>query len=296
MVDLSYALITPARNEAANLRRLAGSLQRQTSLPQAWIIVDDGSTDETLSFAQDLAGTCEWVTVLSSPGAETRAGPVDRGRGAGRDVIAFKAGLAHVADSVDVVVKLDADVTVEPDFFARMLSAFEAEPRLGIASGICHEFEAGEWRARHVTEGHVRGATRAYRRRCLSDVSPLEERLGWDGVDWLKARSLGWTTKSLTDLPFRHYRAMGQRDGAVRGWVGRGEAAHYIGYRPSYLAVRALYHARRDPRALAMIAGYLRALAQRKPRCDDPGVRAVLRDMQSFRKLGSRFSEARGRA
>jgi glycosyltransferase involved in cell wall biosynthesis len=294
--DLSYALVTPARNETRNLRRLANCLRQQTHSPTAWVIVDDGSTDDTLLAAASLAEEHDWVTVLSSPGAITHEGPLDRGRGVGRDVIAFKAGLANLSVPVDIVLKLDADVSVEPDFFERMLAAFAVDESLGIASGTCYEFEGGEWHPQHVTAGHVRGATRAYRWSCLEDVSPLEERLGWDGIDWLKARSLGWTTKSLADLPFRHHRPMGKRDGLLRAWVGRGEAAYFIGYRFSYMTIRALYHSRRDPRAIAMLLGYVAAWACRRPRCGDPGVRTVLRELQSLRRLGSRFREAKGRA
>ena len=35
-----------------------------------------------------------------------------------------------------------------------------------------------------------------------------------------------------------------------------GRASWYMGYRPSYLALRALYRARREPAALAMLWGY----------------------------------------
>ena len=52
---LSYALITPARDEAENLPRLAASIQAQDVAPDAWVIVDNGSTDGTLEIASELA-------------------------------------------------------------------------------------------------------------------------------------------------------------------------------------------------------------------------------------------------
>ena len=69
--------------------------------------------------------------------------------------------------SPEIIVKLDADVSFESDYFEQLLAAFESEPRLGIASGVCYELERGVWTARHVTGDHVRGATRAYRKACL---------------------------------------------------------------------------------------------------------------------------------
>jgi hypothetical protein len=53
-----------------------------------------------------------------------------------------------------------------------------------------------------------------------------------------------------------------------------------MGYRPSYLAIRAVYRARREPAALAMIWGYLAAAATRAPRCPDQRVIRVLRERQ----------------
>ncbi|MDX6410608.1 MAG: hypothetical protein QOE91_124, partial [Gaiellaceae bacterium] len=42
-----YTVVTPVRNEADNLVRLAQCLLEQTRRPRAWMIVDTGSDDET---------------------------------------------------------------------------------------------------------------------------------------------------------------------------------------------------------------------------------------------------------
>jgi hypothetical protein len=214
----------------------------------------------------------------------------------GRDVIAFTAGVTALAEAPDVVVKLDADVSFEPDFFARLLDAFEADPRLGIASGVCWELEAGEWRPVHVSRSHVRGATRAYRWRCYEEVGPLVQRLGWDGIDEVKAAIRGWTTGSIAGLPFLHHRAMGERDGSRRAWATQGQTAHFLGYRFSYLMLRTLHRARSDHDALAMLGGYLGCALRREPRYDDLAVRAHLRGQQNLRQVPLRVREALGRA
>lgn len=295
MSQLRYAVVTPARNEADNLRRLAACFATQTVKPARWIIVDDGSSDDTPAVAARIARDHAWASALPSPGALTRTGPLGSGRRAGRDVIAFTAGIATLSEAPDVVVKVDADVSFEPDYFERLLGEFASDPALGIASGTCYEIENGSWQARHVTRVHVRGASRAYRWSCFTDVSPLEERLGWDGIDEIKANVRGWTTKTIPGLAFRHHRSVGERDGARRAWSAQGDTAHYMGYRVSYLVLRALHHARREPAALAMVGGYLRAALRRAPRCGDASVRAYLRRYQSPRELGLRLQEALGR-
>ena len=189
---LSYAVVTPARNEAENLGRLAECLAAQTVPPQAWIIVDNGSNDDTVLLARSLRQRHGWVRVecLSSPDPMARGGPIVR---------AFHWGLKFVGHP-DVIVKLDADVSFERDFFERLLHEFESDSGLGIAGGVCLEQIRGRWVQQHVTRSHVRGATRAYRSRCLDEILPLEERMGWDGVDELKAGVRGWSVRSIPDL------------------------------------------------------------------------------------------------
>jgi biofilm PGA synthesis N-glycosyltransferase PgaC len=286
---LSYAAITPARDEAASLRRLGASLLAQTVQPREWIVVDNGSTDATAAVMAGLRAQRPWIRWMSIP----VDGPMQPGAPIVR---AFHAGLEMLDERVDVVVKLDADVSMEPDYFARLLAAFEAEPMLGIASGTCLEDRDGTWQPTHVTGGHVRGAVRAYRWSCLPEILPLEERLGWDGLDELKAATRGWRTGILPGLAFFHHRPVGARDGARPSrWVAEGEGAHYMGYRWSYLVLRSLHHARRDPAALAMIWGYVRSALRREPVYPDSDVRAYLREQQRLRAIPARALEALGR-
>jgi glycosyltransferase involved in cell wall biosynthesis len=284
---LSYAVITPVWNEAANLGRLAACLKAQSAEPRAWLIVDTGSTDPTLELARDLAEETPWIHVLTvAEQAQARGGPVVR---------ALNRGIESLGpDLPDVVVKLDADLDFESTYFASLLDAFAANPQLGMASGVCFELENGEWVARHGTRSHVWGASRAYRRACLADVVPLEERQGWDEIDAIKAQLHGWEVGTLADVPFRHLRAEGRRDGGRKRWADQGDTAHYMGYRFSYLLMRTAFKARRDPAAVTMVWGYLRAVATRAPVLPDPDARAYLRRTQRLRELGARAREARG--
>lgn len=286
--SLEYALVTPARNELQNLTRLASSVVAQRPLPAAWVIVDDGSTDGTRSLAERLAEEHSWIRVVAVPGEheQIRGAPIVR---------AVHAGLEELDPWPDVVVKLDADVSFATDHFARLLASFAADPRLGIASSLCLEQTSGLWRPTYSTRSHARGAVRAYRRECLKEVLPLEERLGWDGIDELRAAVRGWRTATIFDVAFYHHRNVGQREAAYARWRRQGETAHYMGYRPSYLVVRALYRALREPSALAMVHGYWAAAVRCSPRYHDREVREFLRREQSLRRLPRRAREALGR-
>jgi poly-beta-1,6-N-acetyl-D-glucosamine synthase len=286
---LSYVAITAARNEAENLPRIASCLCAQTALPLRWLIIDNGSTDDTAAVAESLARTNDWIRVVRTAGT---AHPV---RG-GAVVRAFHAGLDALDVSPDVVVKLDADVSMAPAYFERLLAAFGSDPKLGMASGAELVEEDGVWTMRHQARASVVwGPARAYRLSCLLDVLPLEERMGWDAIDEFKANVRGWRTGTLHGLEYRHHRLEGERDGArLRFWATEGSAAFFMGYRPSYLVCRSLFRALREPTALAMLTGYVGAAIRREDRLSDQSAVEYLRSQQRLRTLWLRSREVRG--
>jgi hypothetical protein len=289
MTGLHYAVITPVRDEEDNLRRLAPVLIGQTCLASAWIVVvDDASHDGSAAFVAALAREHTFVRLVRIAGeaGTVRGAPIVR---------SFLTGVDALHVKPEVIVKVDADVTMKPDYFARLLAAFEADQGLGIASGSAYEKRGGVWRQRHMTRASVWGACRAYRAQCLDEVSPLEQRMGWDSIDEFRANVRGWHTKTFLDLPFRHHRAEGVRDGSrVRAWSAQGRLAHYLGYRPSYLLGRAVYRSIRDPAALAMLPAYFTAVVSREPRCADTKAVDHLRRQQLLRQLPDRAREALG--
>jgi glycosyltransferase involved in cell wall biosynthesis len=279
---LRYAVVTPARDEEPNLRRLAAALVAQELAPAEWVVVDDGSTDGTAAVLAGLAAEHSWVRPLQREGDSSEN--LADGRRKARDLDGFLLGARSLAETVDVVVKVDADVDFEPDFFTRLMEGFAADDVLGIASGTCYEQEDGSWVRRTKQAGTVWGATRAYRLDCLPDVMALEPCMGWDGLDEISVQLRGLRTETFVDLPFRHHRPEGGRElTSLHHGEALGRASWYMGYRPSYLAMRALYRARREPAALAMLWGYSAAAAKRARRCPDQRLIDELRSRQRLR-------------
>jgi glycosyltransferase involved in cell wall biosynthesis len=279
-MTLRYAVSTPARNEEANLRRLGAALAAQTHKPVAWVVVDDGSTDGTAAVLAELAAAHDWVRPLARDGAD-REEPLADGRRRARDLDGFLRGARSLTEPVDVIVKVDADISFEPDYFERLMRRFAEDSALAIASGTCYEQEGDEWVRRTKAESTVWGATRAYRSDCLADVEALEPCMGWDGLDEIRVQLRGLRTQAFIDLPFRHHRPEGGRElTSLHQGEALGRASWYMGYRPTYMVMRSLYRARREPAALAMLWGYAAAAARRAPRCSDPQVVQVLRERQ----------------
>jgi biofilm PGA synthesis N-glycosyltransferase PgaC len=284
-MSLSYGIVTPVLNQADDLSRLASDLLEQTVVPTAWVVVDQGSVDRTRAIAESLACEHPWIRVASTK--------IDRAPQVAPIVHAFHVGLGELDPTPDVVVRLEADTSLDSAHFERLLEERVSAADLAVAAQPEAHEEHGVWRQRHGTGPGVWGACRAYRRDCLDDLLPLEEHMGWDTLDLQKAVVKGWVSQLFLDLPFRHHRSEGIRDGArFRTWVIQGEATHFMSYRVSYLIVRTLFRMPRDPTAVGLLVGYGRALARRRPRCADSELRAYVREQQSLRRLPLRAREA----
>jgi glycosyltransferase involved in cell wall biosynthesis len=258
------------------------------------VIVDDGSSDGTAEYAAALAAQHDWITVLTTGRGN---GGLTEGRREGRDLLALQQGMDVLPADVETVTKLDADVELPSEYFERLSEAFAADPRLGLASGRRCELEHGKWHRRHVTGTAVEAQCRTYRHACWRELQPIEPRMGWDGMDEARAIVAGWHTHVVDGLDFRHRRPMGTRDGSrVRARMAEGHAAHFMGYRPTYLLVRAAWHARREPAAVAMLWGYASAAVSGRGRCQDAAAVAYVRRRQSARHLAGAWRDVRGRS
>ena len=84
-----YLLISPCRDEAQYLRRTLDSVAAQSVPPALWVVVDDGSTDDTPAILEEYTRQLPYLRVVRR---------VDRGRRrVGPGVIdAFYAGLETV--------------------------------------------------------------------------------------------------------------------------------------------------------------------------------------------------------
>ena len=223
---LRYALVTAARNEEEHLPRLAQCLVEQAFAPTEWVVVENGSTDRTRERAEALAAEHDWIRVISMPGA---------GRPARGGAIVRAAQRGHRgarARPADVIVKLDADISFEPDYFARLVAAFAARPRARHRERELLGARRGHLDAALRDPAAPWGASRAYRR----DVSTRSRRSrsATAGTASTSCRAIvaGWRTETILDLPFRHHRPEGVRDGSGRAaWRAEGQLAHYIGYR-----------------------------------------------------------------
>jgi glycosyltransferase involved in cell wall biosynthesis len=270
-------IISPVFNEAAHLDRTAEALAAQVRRPDRWVIVDDGSSDDTVAVARRWERELDFLTVLEAPQAS-------HGRdnlALARPVFAFNHGLEHAGwRDYAYVGKLDGDVELPTDWFATLLERFGSTDRLGLAAGRLAEPGPRGWRMIPIPPIHVHGAVKLYRRECLEAIGGVPERLGWDTIDETYARMHGYETVSYPDLVARHQRPWGSADGRLRGRARHGEAAWILHYGFLWVLMRSLKVARVPAIGLSGAAfpfGYLRAAFRRVPQVDDRAFRVFVR-------------------
>jgi biofilm PGA synthesis N-glycosyltransferase PgaC len=271
-----YIVVSPVRNEAQFIELTLRSMVEQTVKPARWIIVDDGSTDESPDIVTRYAEKHPWIQLIRRQDRGSR----QRGRGV---VEAFYTGYETVNEEHQFVVKLDGDLSFEPSYFEALFAEFAANPRLGIAGGGVYEKPDGKtWRL-HTVSDHVRGATKVYRRACFEEIGGLARSMGWDGIDEWQARRFNWIVRSYPHLQIFHHRYTGVATGPVKSRVEEGRASYFMGYHPLFLILRGIRHMFSRPYfvgGIAMIAGFFTARLRGHEQVRDPDLISFIRSTQ----------------
>jgi poly-beta-1,6-N-acetyl-D-glucosamine synthase len=279
-VKKNFIVITPARNEAHFLGKTIESVLSQTIFPGEWVIVDDGSVDETGTIAAAAARSYPWIKVVRQGDRGYR----DIGYG---DVEAFNKGLSNiVTKDYEYLFRIDADIKLAPNYFNIILDKFTEDDQLGIAVGEVDELINGRLvRLRSLPYG-FNGMVKGWRRKCFEEIGGLPAGPGWDGIDCIRAMMCGWKTKTFSDeeLTSIHLRPEGSSiKSQYHGWARHGRALHFLGAHPLWVIASAAYHMMDRPYVLGgfcQILGYLDALANRTEQYDAPGFKRFVQDWQ----------------
>jgi biofilm PGA synthesis N-glycosyltransferase PgaC len=280
MMNRRYLLISPGRNEAKYMRHTLDSVIAQSIRPALWVIVDDGSTDDSPAILAEYAARHDWIRIVTR---------TDRGvRAVGPGVIeAFYAGYETInPGDYDYLCKLDLDLILPPTYFEELMKRMEADARIATCSGKSYIHLDGEFVSeRHGDEISI-GATKFYRMDRFQALGGFVRQVMWDGIDTHRCRMMGWQACSwdVPELRFTHLRPQGtSHKGWVTGRMRHGFGQYFMGTSPIYMLANAVNRFTEKPYALAglaMLWGYVWSALQRKPRYDDLEFRRFLRHWQ----------------
>jgi len=261
---LKYVIVTPARNEGDHIGLTLASVVKQTILPIKWVIVSDGSTDNTDEIVQKYAAEYQWIELVRMPERRER-------HFAGK-VMAFNAGWDRVKSCEhDVICSLDADVSFEPEYFEYLLARLAENPKLGLVGTPFTEGQ-GTYDFRFSSVEHVSGACQVFRRECFNAIggyTPIKGG-GIDLVAVVSARMRGWETRTFTDkLCFHHKKMNSAMNKGLRLPFRWGQSDYRLGSHPAWQFFRCVYQMSNQPYivgGLVCMSGYFYSLMTRQPR------------------------------
>jgi biofilm PGA synthesis N-glycosyltransferase PgaC len=260
----SYVLITPARNEAQFIELTIQSVAAQTVRPLKWVIVSDGSTDGTDDIVSKYLGENPWIELVRMPARSER-------HFAGK-AIAFNAGYARMKDlRYDVIGNLDADISMDKDYFAFLMNKFADNPHLGVG-GTPYREKNSNIGTEVLDLEHVSGACQMFRRECFEAIGgyPQVKSGGIDLIALFSARAKGWQTRRFPEKFCWHHRKMGgaQHTG-LRERVHRGRMDYVLGSHPLWEIFRSVYQMKNRPYfigGLLILFGYIWTFLRRVER------------------------------
>ncbi|MGQ9701226.1 MAG: glycosyltransferase family 2 protein [bacterium] len=229
---VKYIIITPLKNEIKNLPEFTKTVREQTIPPHCWIFVDDWSDDGSYEYLLNLLQKCQWIKVIRTKEKKKREMGFHY-------AAVVKTGFDYlVSNSIDYdyISVLDADILIPNNYYEELIKRFEADPNLGIASGIVvctvgkrriWEKEPPEWPC---------GAARLWKRECF-------EMTGWeitrapDSVSTAKAMLAGFKTMHFKDLMVEHLRPTWSGSGFWYGFMDLGKTRYYLGYDPLFIVI-----------------------------------------------------------
>lgn len=207
---IEYVIITPAYNETGYIEQTIRGVLAQSIVPRKWVIVDDGSTDNTAEVIQQYAKRHEWIQYVYRKKESAHSYYAS-------NVYAIQQGINEIQNSkfqtqnFNYLAILDADISLPKDYYEQILSRFNQDEKLGIASGIYQDLVNGKLRKVLNDRRSTPKAIQVFRRECFEQIGgflPLKYG-GEDTCSCVMARMNGWKTWSFPELCVVHNKPVG---------------------------------------------------------------------------------------
>jgi biofilm PGA synthesis N-glycosyltransferase PgaC len=281
---IRYVLVTAAYNEERFIEPLLESVMSQTLLPLQWIIVSDGSIDNT----DRIVGT--WAARY--PIIRLCRITEDHPRNFVAQVHAINRALSLLKNlDYEFIGNLDADITLTPDYFERLIDRFISHRKLGLAGGVIYEqIGAGGFGPRRVfTVTSVAHACQFFRRSVFEAIGGAYRPLPYGGPDTyaeVSVRRAGSEVVTFEDLPVFHHRPTNGAEGALRGCYRQGKMDFSLGNLPAFEVFKLLRRAPDRPYvlgSLARLGGFVGCYLHGEERAVEPEFISYLRHEQRRR-------------
>ncbi len=220
---MNFHIIIPAHNEEDSIGLTLESLVKQTLLPKKVVVVNDHSSDATQKIVEGFTAKYSWISLANNSSSDEHL--------PGSKIInAFYKGYELLDEQYDVICKFDADLIFPENYLETLAKHFQTNPKVGMASGFCYIEKDGQWILENLTrKDHIRGALKAYRKKCFLQIGKLKPSMGWDTVDELLAKFYGWELLTDESLQVKHLKPTGISYNKASKYL-QGEAMYKMRY------------------------------------------------------------------
>jgi cellulose synthase/poly-beta-1,6-N-acetylglucosamine synthase-like glycosyltransferase len=200
---LRIYIVIPSHNEANYLGQTLDSLVAQTQQADKVLVVNDNSTDSSAEIISTYTQKHTFISTIDTLSS-------NKHQPGSKVINAFYKGFRLLDNNYDIIMKLDADIVLPKNYLSRIVAMFSANPKVGMASGLCFVNKNGTWIYETIADkNHVRGPIKAYRKQCFHDIGGLQASLGWDTADVLLAQYHKWQIKTDKTLHVKHLKPTG---------------------------------------------------------------------------------------
>jgi len=287
ITSYQYVLVTAAYNEGRFIANTIDSIISQEIRPVKWIIVSDGSTDETDAIISKYSNENDFIQFYRIT--------EDHSRNFKAQVHAINAGISCLRDEKYAYFgNLDADITLDPSYFKLLLEKFHQNPRLGLAGGTIYDKCRNEdFKYRPTNRVYsVAHAVQLFRRECFEMIGGDYRQLPYGGPDTyaeIEARRQGWQVASFPELKVLHNRPTGSAGGALRGCFRQGRMDYTLGVSPFFQIIKMLLRIGNRPYifgSIARMAGLAYSYCSKEKRAVPPEFIRYLREEEMRRLKG----------
>lgn len=281
---MCYVLITPVKDEEKYIAATINSVICQTVKPIKWVIVDDGSSDRTLSIVQKAVAGIDFISVVSRK---------SQSRDFASKVFAIWEGYSLLKGlDFDFIGNLDADVTLEPDYYSNLIEELRSDTMLGITGGCVWEHINNRWVFVHSNPNWcVGGNAQLIRQTCYESTGgylPVKHG-GEDTVLEYIAREKGWSVRAHETLKIYHHKAsFAPQHNKLRRAYQMGRLDYFLGSTASFVTVKSLKRFMMFPFVLSglmHLSGYLLLLVSQQKRDVSDEIAKMIAQQQKQRLL-----------
>lgn len=273
-----YALFTAAKNEQQFIGETVEGVLAQTIQPEKWVIVSDGSSDDTDRIVLRYGSKHDFIKLIRREG--------ERNRNFSSKVNAMRTGYTALRSvRCDYIGNLDADIALDKDYYEAILAKFTAFPSLGIAGGIIRERAGSRHRDQKISLDSVAGAVQLFRVECFEQAGGYMPQFfgGEDAEIEIKARMNGWMVRTFPEIKALHLRSLGDAQGMLRRRFHQGKMFYSLGYHPLFFLFRNFYKMFQSPPLIGGIMemlGFCQSVFLNRPRTMPREVVQFLRNEQ----------------